>query len=135
MPSFNHVNLAVPDARETADFFEEIFAFRTITERNKGTLIILLSENNGFVLTVQQDTSGKGYPESFHVGFHQPDKASVVSMQQRIQRLGYNAPNAADLRTHEAFGFYMTAPGGIQVEVSTMLVSMEEFAARKSYAA
>lgn len=132
MPALNHVNLTVPDARETADFFEEIFGFRTIAERNNGGFIILLSEDDAFVLTLQTDVSGTAYPTSFHVGFHQPDKATVVAMQQRIQRMGYDAPDAAHLRSHEAFGFYMKAPGGVQVEVSTLLLSLEEFAARKT---
>ena len=52
-------------------------------------------------------------------------------MQQRIQRMGYDAPDAANLRNHQAFGFYMNAPGGFQVEVSTMLIPLAEFTQSK----
>lgn len=131
MPVLNHINLPVPDPRETADFFEEIFRFYTAFEMNKGAFIVLLSEDGSFALTLQRAASGDAYPAGFHVGFHQPDKATVVAMQQRIQRMGYKAPDAADLRTHQAFGFYMDAPGNVQVEVSTMLIPLEEFARTK----
>ena len=131
MPVLNHINLPVPDPRETADFFEEIFRLYTAVETNKGAFIVLLSDDGSFALTLERAASGEAYPKGFHVGFHQPDKATVVAMQQRIQRMGYEAPDAANLRSHQAFGFFMDAPGNVRVEVSTMLIPPEEFSRAK----
>ena len=49
--ALNHLNLTVPDGRQTRAFFETYFGFRCIAERQSDALVVLVDES-GFVLTL-----------------------------------------------------------------------------------
>jgi lactoylglutathione lyase len=60
----------------------------------------------------------KPYPESFHVGFLQPSSDAVNDLHSRIQAIGLPLSPPGPMRRN-TFGFYVQAPGGVLVEVSS----------------
>ena len=53
----NHLNLTVPDVRQTREFFETYFGFRCVAERGRDALAVLVDES-GFVLDPEQFRQG-----------------------------------------------------------------------------
>jgi catechol 2,3-dioxygenase-like lactoylglutathione lyase family enzyme len=112
----NHLNLTVPDVRQTREFFERYFGFRCVSERGRDTLAVLLDESQ-FVLTVNnfEKASEVQYPGAFHVGFMLETRQQVDDMYARFQADGLDAPPPREF--HGAWTFYLKAPGGFVVEV------------------
>lgn len=119
MTTLNHLNLSTSDVAALADFFHQIFDFRLIDERGAGNFAIMTSEN-GFVLTLMKDKTlpEQGYPRAFHLGFLQSDRNAVQKLHDRIQTIGLSIPSPGLMREN-TFGFYVQAPGGVLVEVSS----------------
>jgi catechol-2,3-dioxygenase len=119
MNTLNHMNLSTSDVTALAEFFHRVFDFRLVDERGAGNFAIMTSED-GFVLTLMKDKTlqEQGYPGTFHVGFLQPDQSSVQDLYARIQAIGLPVPSPGPMRAN-TFGFYVQAPGGIVVEVSS----------------
>jgi catechol-2,3-dioxygenase len=109
----NHLHLMVPDVPSASSFFEKYFELRKLGG-NAG--LTVLQDDDGFVLTLMKMSarSGKSYPENFHVGFFLPDEARVNEIHARMREDGLEV--AAPTREH-AYSFYVSAPGGILVEV------------------
>jgi hypothetical protein len=58
------------------------------------------------------------YPRDFHVGFLVHNGVDQVNdLYQRLQAAGFGAP--APKKFHDSWGFYVVAPGGVTVEVSS----------------
>jgi lactoylglutathione lyase len=114
--TLNHVNLTVPDVKETRSFFEKYFGFRCIAERGQQALAVLRDES-GFILTLNNFDKAKEveYPGAFHVGFMQETREQVDEIHDRLKAGGFDAP--APREFHGAWTFYVTAPGGFLVEV------------------
>lgn len=119
MNTLNHLNLSTSDVTSLADFFKSVFDFRVVAERGAGNFSILTS-GDGFVLTLMKDKNPQenAYPDGFHVGFLQPDRIAVQDLHTRIQAIGLSVPSPGLIRG-SAFGFYVQAPGGVLVEVSS----------------
>jgi len=119
MNTLNHLNLSTSDVAALADFFHRVFDFRMVDERGAGNFAIMSSEY-GFVLTLMKDKTlrEQGYPGAFHVGFLQPDRTAVQDVHARTQAIGLSAPSPGLMREN-TFGFYVQAPGGVVVEVSS----------------
>jgi catechol 2,3-dioxygenase-like lactoylglutathione lyase family enzyme len=117
----NHLNLSVPDIMQTARFFEEFLNFRCIERKGQGALAVLLDEA-GLSLVVSnftRDTKPE-YPKNFHLGFIQQRREQVEALYQRLQAAGYAKKTPQGM--HGSLGgFYCTAPGDIQIEVSCPL--------------
>ena len=119
MMKLNHLSLAVPDVRETAAFMKAFFGF-DITA-NKGNIIIVLENGEGFVLVLttgkQEDTH---YPTDFHFGFIAGSEAEVTAKYEEMLAGGFDiARTPSNIRG--SLGFYFHAPGGIMMEVSCNL--------------
>jgi lactoylglutathione lyase len=112
----NHVNLTVPDVPQTSAFFETYFGFRSVAERGRGALAVLVDES-GFVLTLNNfDKVDKvEYPGAFHIGFMQESRERVDEIYQRLTSGGFAAEPPREF--HGAWTFYLRAPGGFLVEV------------------
>jgi len=125
MATLNHTNLTTYNVPELTEFFRSVFGFEQLEER-AGKLAVLRNQD-GFLLTLMFDkrmTPEHGYPGMFHVGFLQPSKEHVDRMYEALCARNYTVPKPATLQRDgpPTYGFYCQAPGGVQVEVSTMFV-------------
>jgi lactoylglutathione lyase len=114
----NHINLTVPDVRETAAFFEKYFGFGLVAEVRERSLLILSGEN-GFILALNKGGNPEDitYPSRFHVGFIRNTLSEIdeIIVALRNDGLEIEAPQ----RRHDRWNTYFRAPGGIQIEIST----------------
>ena len=112
----NHLNLTVPDVRQTREFFETYFGFRCIAERDRDALAVLTDES-GFILTLNNFDKADHveYPSAFHIGFMQDSPERVDEIYQRLKSAGFEAKPPKEF--HGAWTFYFRAPGGFLVEV------------------
>jgi catechol-2,3-dioxygenase len=119
MNTLNHLNLSTSDVAALADFFQRVFGFRIVTERGAGSFAVMTS-GDGFVLSLMKDKNLQedAYPVGFHVGFLQPDRGAVEDLHMRIQAIGLPVPSPGLIRGN-TFGFYVRAPGGVLIEVSS----------------
>jgi catechol 2,3-dioxygenase-like lactoylglutathione lyase family enzyme len=118
MMRLNHVNLAVPDVAKTRAFFEQFFGLRCTETKGQDVLSVLRDES-GFILILsnfQKDVT-PAYPRDFHIGFIQETNAQVTAIHERMKSAGVEAP--APKHAHGSWGFYVTAPAGISVEVAS----------------
>lgn len=110
----NHLHLMVPDVPATSGFFEKYFALRK-TGGNAGLTVLM--DDAGFVLTLMKiaaRSATRDYPDNFHVGFFVESEARVDAIHQRMNEDGLDVP--APRREH-SYSFYVSAPGGVTVEV------------------
>ena len=109
----NHLHLMVPSVPDAAGFFAKYFELRTA--RGNAGLTVLI-DDAGFVLTLMKMSSKTtgAYPAHFHVGFFLDSEAKVDALHSRMVADGLDV--AAPRREH-AYSFYVTAPGGVVVEV------------------
>ena len=115
----NHVNIAVPDVAATRAFFENFFGLRCTETKGADTLSVL-TDGEGFVLILSnfEKQVTPQYPRDFHLGFLLRDGVDHVDeLFQRIKAAGFEVP--APKKFHGSWGFYVVAPGGITVEVSS----------------
>ena len=112
----NHLNLTVPDVRQSREFFETYFGFQCVAEKGRDALVVLADES-GFILTLNnfEKASKVEYPGAFHVGFMQESRERVDEMYQRLTSSGFSAEPPKEF--HGAWTFYLRAPGGFLVEV------------------
>ena len=110
----NHLNLAVPDVLAMATFLKTYFGMRN-GGGNAGFTV--LYDDDGLVLSLMKAgrSWGDGYPGTFHIGFFLPTRDQVDEVYQSLIAAGYDVDRPAD--TGHSYGFYVTAPGGVQVEV------------------
>jgi len=125
MHTLNHANLTTYDVPALQAFFEGIFGLRTLETR--GSKFAVMQDAKGFLLALMFDknmASVSDYPGFFHIGFLQADRTSVDDRYAAITDSGLTAPAPAVLQRGgpPTYGFYVEAPGGITVEVSTMNV-------------
>ena len=106
----NHLNLTVDDAEASARFLTTYFGMTEIGRRNNN--FIFLTDENRMVLALME---GKdvAYPANFHIGFIQPDAASVDAIHARLMAGGFVADKPAQ---QHGYTFYIRAPGGFVVE-------------------
>jgi lactoylglutathione lyase len=112
----NHLNLTVPDVRQTREFFETYFGFRSVLARDNGTLAVLTDES-GFILSLNNfdKATEVEYPGAFHIGFMQKNRQQVDEMYERLKSAGLAAEPPKEF--HGAWTFYFRSPGGFLVEV------------------
>jgi catechol 2,3-dioxygenase-like lactoylglutathione lyase family enzyme len=114
----NHLDLCVPDVRETSEFFERFFGFRCQREKGRDALAILRDEA-GFTLVVSRlrPDDPPGYPAQFHVGFLLDSEAAV---QEAYERMSVDVAELVSPMRDVRGGpvFYVRAPGGVLVEIS-----------------
>lgn len=114
--NINHINLAVPDIAATRAFFERFFGLRCTETKGDNVLSVLVDES-GFAFTLshfEKDVIPQ-YPRDFHVGFIRDSVEQVKKQYELLKNAGVDVP--APRTAHGGFGFYVTAPGGITVEV------------------
>ena len=109
----NHLHLMVPDVRAAAAFFAKYFELRE-AGGNAGLTVLL--DDDGFVLTLMKmgSKSTGAYPANFHVGFFVADEAQVDAINRRMKHDGLAVEPP---KREHAYSFYVSAPGGVLVEV------------------
>jgi lactoylglutathione lyase len=115
----NHVNIAVPDVAATRAFFEKFFGLRCTETKGDNVLSVLVDEE-GFVLILSnfEKQVTPRYPRDFHLGFLLRESVDQVNeLYQRIRASGIEADPPK--KFHGSWGFYVVAPGGVTVEVSS----------------
>jgi lactoylglutathione lyase len=112
----NQINLPVPDVAAARDFFVKYFGFAILEEKGRGTLVVL-RDDVGLALTLSNfaKTTQVSYPKDFHVGFVVDTQAQVDEIFRRLTADGIAAEPPQHL--HGGWSFYVSAPGGILVEV------------------
>src|SRR5262249_200776 len=112
----NHLNLTVPDALETGRFLQKYFGLRPAEGAKESASFAVLFDDQSFVLTLIRAKRGAEvkYPETFHIGFGQPDEERVNEIHRRLKEDGFD-PDLPQ-RLH-AWTFYVRAPGGVLVSV------------------
>jgi catechol 2,3-dioxygenase-like lactoylglutathione lyase family enzyme len=111
----NHLNIPVSDVASTQAFFETFFGLQC--KEKKGDVLSILTDDAGFVFILshfQKDVTPV-YPRDFHVGFIVDTEAEVEEMHRRMQSAGLDVPPMK--HAHGSYGFYVSAPGNITVEV------------------
>ena len=112
----NHLNIPVSDVASTQAFFETFFGLRC-KEKKGDNFLSILTDDAGFVFILshfQKDVTPV-YPRDFHVGFIQDTDAEVEEIHRRMLAAGLDAP--AMKHAHGRYGFYVSAPGDVTVEV------------------
>jgi catechol 2,3-dioxygenase-like lactoylglutathione lyase family enzyme len=115
----NHVNIAVPDVAATRAFFENFFGLQC-TETKGDNVLSVLVDGEGFVLILSnfEKQVTPHYPRDFHLGFLLRDRVDQVNeLYERLRASGIET--APPKKFHGSWGFYVVAPGGITVEVSS----------------
>jgi lactoylglutathione lyase len=112
----NHLNLTVPDVRQTREFFETFFGLKCVFDLGRNALAVMIDES-GFILTLNnfEKASEVEYPGAFHIGFMQDSSERVDEIYQQLKAGGYEAEPPKEF--HGAWTFYLRAPGGFLVEV------------------
>lgn len=112
----NHLNLAVPNVRQTREFFETYFGFRCIAAPGRDILANLVDES-GFLLNLSNfdKATEVEYPSGFHIGFMQDSREQVDEIHARLKAGGFEVEPPREY--HGAWTFYFRAPGGFVVEV------------------
>ena len=113
----NHIDLPVPDVAATRDFFETWLGFTHEQTLGQDGLSIL-RDDAGLVLVLSRlrRDGAQTWPVPFHIGFHLDSEAAVSDLHARLAAGGLAVDPPA--LQHGAFGFYLTAPGDILVEVA-----------------
>jgi lactoylglutathione lyase len=116
MMRVNHLNLTVPDVRQTREFFETFFGLKCVADLGRNALAVMIDES-GFILTLNnfEKASEVEYPGAFHIGFMQDSRERVDEIYQQLKAGGYEAEPPKEF--HGAWTFYLRAPGGFLVEV------------------
>ncbi|WP_156390542.1 VOC family protein [Caulobacter sp. Root487D2Y] len=113
----NHIDLPVPDVAATRDFFETWLGFtheRTLGQDG----LSILRDDAGLVLVLSRlrRDGAQTWPIPFHIGFHLESQEAVSALHARLAAGGLAV--APPTMQHGAFGFYLTAPGDILLEVA-----------------
>jgi catechol 2,3-dioxygenase-like lactoylglutathione lyase family enzyme len=111
----NHLDLQVDDVQALAGFLVEHFALQR-RSNDRSPAIAILGDDAGFTLVIQRRREG-AYPPGFHIGFIVDDPAHVHDKHAELAARGV-AIGTID-RDGRGTRFYLTAPGGILVEVSS----------------
>ena len=105
-----HLNLTVTDVPATVAFLEKYFGLRNQGGDDKFTLMF---DDDGLVLSLMKGGQ-VNYPRTFHIGFIQESDDKVNEINQRMKDDGFDVQPPQRLH---AWTFYVTAPGGFDVEV------------------
>ncbi len=112
----NHINLSVPDVQETRVFLETYFGLHFVESPTPQKIVVALDENDCIVaLSNFSKSESYSYPAAFHVGFNLPSREAVDAMHERLTIGGYEPGKRIEF--HQAWTFYIKAPGGFLVEV------------------
>lgn len=117
--ALNHLHLTVTDVIETARFLKKYLGMKNEWEGYKSKendKFMALYDGNGFVLILSKVEEGRKvqYPDSFHIGFIQPDRERVNEINRQLKEDGYDVEPP---QRHHAYTFYVEAPGGFMIEV------------------
>jgi len=116
----NHLNVIVPDPKQTSQFFVDYFGFRRANSNGLDTIAVLFGED-GFVLALSNfdKTNVPVYPPGFHFGFIQDTQEQVDSLYERLHAAGFATETPRSF--HGSWTFYFNAPGDVSVEVQCLL--------------
>lgn len=115
MIQLNHINLPVTNVATAVSFFERHFDFRPVEIKGDDALAVMSGAGN-FILVLMKAKAAQPYPKAFHIGFLQPDAASVDQVYEQLKR-GYDEQIEAPGRIRDTYGFYFTFDS-ILIEIS-----------------
>ena len=107
----NHLHLMVDDVQQSATFLATYFGMTTFPGTRER--LAVLTDDGGMILTLMQGRD-HAYPRNFHIGFAQASRTAVNRLRARMVEGGHSPSEPA---LAHAWSFYVTAPGGVMIEV------------------
>lgn len=113
----NHLNLTVTDVGAAKSFLQKYFGLTAESRAPDDERFCLLRDDDDMAIALMRGAPNADvtYPRTFHIGFVQPTEKTVDAINQRLVDDGYDV--RPPRRFHGSWTFYLTAPGGIAVEV------------------
>ena len=113
----NHLNLTVDDVVEASSFLETYFDLTPLEGAPRTSRIRILRDDAGCAVALMHFPNDPpvAYPETFHIGFIQPDPGAVNAIHARLVADGFQVEPPR--RFHGSWTFYISAPGGVLIEV------------------
>ncbi len=112
----NHINLTVSDVPAAAEFLTTYFG---LTNQGGNAGMTVLTDTQGFdgmILTLMKaKAAAVTYPATFHVGFFIASRADIDALNAKLRDDGFDVEQPGE--TGHSYGFYISAPGGFQIEV------------------
>ncbi len=114
----NHINLGVTDVTAATTFLTEQFGLRLAADMPQNDFMGFTYDDNDALISVFKAKDAI-YPKIFHIGFLQVNAEAVNTIRTRLEADGF-APGEAS-EEHGRYVFYVNAPGGFLVEVSSVV--------------
>ena len=114
----NHINLGVTDVIAATTFLTQNFGLQLAADMPQNEFMGFTHDDNDALISVFK-AKDVVYPKIFHVGFLQDTTAQVNEMHTKLEAGGFTPGDPK-----EEFGryvFYVNAPGGFVVEVSSVV--------------
>ncbi len=114
--TLNHLNLGVNDLAATAEMFEAHFGMSRVEGYPFNAAMAFLNDQNGALISLFK-VKDATYPKIFHIGFMQETREEVLAIRAGLLASGFEPQEPKD--EHGRFAFYVQAPGGFSIEVSS----------------
>ena len=114
----NHINLGVTDVTAATTFLTQQFGLRLASDMPQTEFMGFTHDDNDALISVFK-AKDVVYPKIFHIGFLQDTTEAVNTIHSRLEADGF-APGVAK-EEHGRYVFYVNAPGGFLVEVSSVV--------------
>lgn len=113
----NHLSLAVPDVDITSAFFKKYFQFEEIETKGNNVIVVLRGKGNFTLVLTTAKKNENNYPTDFHFGFLLNNREEVVTIFEQLKEGDYTTEDGPS-KIRNTFGFYLTIPGNVLMEVS-----------------
>jgi lactoylglutathione lyase len=114
----NHINLGVTDVTAATTFLTQQFGLRLAADMPQNESMGFTYDDNDALISVFKAKDAV-YPKIFHIGFLQNTAAAVDVIRSKLEVDGFT-PGQASVE-HGRYVFYVNAPGGFVVEVSSVV--------------
>ena len=114
----NHINLGVTDVTAATTFLTQQFGLRLAVDMPQNEFMGFTYDDNDALISVFK-AKDVVYPKIFHIGFLQDTAEAVDTIRSKLEVDGFTPGEAK--QEHGRYVFYVNAPGGFLVEVSSVV--------------
>jgi lactoylglutathione lyase len=112
----NHINLGVTDVTAATTFLTQQFGLRLAANMPQNEFMGFTHDDNDALISVFKAKDAM-YPKIFHIGFLQDSTEEVNTIRAKLEAGGFKPGEATE--DHGRYVFYVNAPGGFLVEISS----------------